>query len=125
MSLATYFDFSDSNLFLAAAAIVAAPTVWNILARIEFNTHLITLVAMKNKYYGCYALAVYIFTFSLFRDYLFNNALASQPRFFLGEYQSIVDLVAYVIGAFGFVLVSTSMWSLGITGTYLGDYFGK
>lgn len=33
-------------------------------------------------------------------------------------------LVAYALLASGNVLVLSSMWVLGITGTYLGDYFG-
>ena len=32
--------------------------------------------------------------------------------------------VAYGLLAGGNVLVLTSMWALGVTGTYLGDYFG-
>ena len=34
------------------------------------------------------------------------------------------QLTAYVLIASGNVLVLSSMWALGITGTYLGDYFG-
>lgn len=33
-------------------------------------------------------------------------------------------LVAYALIIAGNVLVGSSMWALGITGTYLGDYFG-
>ena len=33
-------------------------------------------------------------------------------------------LVGYVLIGIGNTLVLSSMWALGITGTYLGDYFG-
>jgi phosphatidylethanolamine/phosphatidyl-N-methylethanolamine N-methyltransferase len=33
-------------------------------------------------------------------------------------------LLAYALIITGNVLVGSSMWALGITGTYLGDYFG-
>lgn len=33
-------------------------------------------------------------------------------------------LLAYVLFGVGNVLVLSSMWALGVTGTYLGDYFG-
>ena len=42
------------------------------------------------------------------------NLLVSQPAQFL----------AYTMLACGNILVLSSMWTLGITGTYLGDYFG-
>ena len=34
------------------------------------------------------------------------------------------QVAAYALIASGNVLVLSSMWALGITGTYLGDYFG-
>jgi len=33
-------------------------------------------------------------------------------------------LIAYTLLAIGNTLVLSSMWALGVTGTYLGDYFG-
>ena len=123
MSLNTFINFSDINFAHAAVAIVAAPTIWNIMARLEYRTHLLTKVAFNSKYIGCYLLAIYIFSFSLFRDFLFHRALSTQPRLEI-EYQNIIDIIAYIYMAIGTVLVGTSMWSLGVTGTYLGDYFG-
>ena len=37
---------------------------------------------------------------------------------------SLAQLAAYSLLAMGNTLVLSSMWALGITGTYLGDYFG-
>lgn len=34
------------------------------------------------------------------------------------------DYAAYALIAGGNILVLSSMWALGVTGTYLGDYFG-
>lgn len=56
----------------------------------------------------------------LFRDHLYNNALSAQP-FFAPLHQPILASVLLAIGS---VLVLSSMWALGVTGTYLGDYFG-
>ncbi|KAI5289373.1 Phosphatidyl-N-methylethanolamine N-methyltransferase [Ascosphaera aggregata] len=69
---------------------------------------------------GCYVLAVIIFSLGLLRDHLYNDALNAQP-FFAPLYQPIL---AYALFAVGGVLVCSSMWALGVTGTYLGDYFG-
>ncbi|KKA23450.1 Phosphatidylethanolamine N-methyltransferase [Rasamsonia emersonii CBS 393.64] len=56
----------------------------------------------------------------IFRDHLYNEALKDQPY-----YEPIHQpWIAYILFAIGNVFVLSSMWALGITGTYLGDYFG-
>ena len=56
----------------------------------------------------------------ILRDHLYNEALNDQP-FFKPVHQ---PLLAYGLLIVGNVLVLSSMWTLGLTGTYLGDYFG-
>jgi phosphatidylethanolamine/phosphatidyl-N-methylethanolamine N-methyltransferase len=85
----------------------------------EYKTRFLTKT-FRSPYYGCYVLAVIIFGLGIFRDYLFKSALADQPRY-PPVHQPIL---AYGLIASGNVLVLTSMWALGVTGTYLGDYFG-
>ncbi len=135
-------NLNDSHLHVAALAIVLAPTIWNILARIEYYTHLLTKIALNNPYYGCYLLTAWIFYFSLYRDYLFafafhfflsfffqnflcrfTQAIEHQPKLAVLD-NSIVLVVGYILMAAGSVFVVTSMYQLGVTGTYLGDYFG-
>lgn len=53
----------------------------------------------------------------------YNNALASQPANELLMHPAIKALGALLFVA-GQVFVLSSMWALGFTGTYLGDYFG-
>ncbi|KAI9869960.1 MAG: Phosphatidyl-N-methylethanolamine N-methyltransferase, partial [Watsoniomyces obsoletus] len=89
------------------------------MARTEYHTHFLTKT-FRSPYYGCYFLAVTIFGLGIVRDYLFNSALDSQP-FYPTLYQ---PMLGYVCFGAGQVLVLTSMWALGVTGTYLGDYFG-
>ena len=61
-----------------------------------------------------------IFGIGIFRDHLYNQALSAQPL-----YPTLHQpLIGYGLIATGNVLVISSMWALGITGTYLGDYFG-
>jgi phosphatidylethanolamine N-methyltransferase len=54
---------------------------------------------------------------------LYERALRSQPSHPLLE-TAIVKVAAYGLLAAGNTLVLSSMWALGVTGTYLGDYFG-
>ena len=53
----------------------------------------------------------------------YERALRDQPT--LSALASpAAQMTAYALIAGGNVLVLSSMWALGITGTYLGDYFG-
>lgn len=53
----------------------------------------------------------------------YTRALMDQPRYALlpPPYASLVPVLLFSIGQ---ILVISSTWALGITGTFLGDYFG-
>ncbi|EFE40890.1 hypothetical protein TRV_04355 [Trichophyton verrucosum HKI 0517] len=127
MSLSQYIDLSQPSLVLSAVTIAFNPLFWNnhpdILSHaghLEYNNHFLTKLFSGNKYNGCYFLAVTIFSLGIIRDHLYNDALKNQPYFAPVHQQYL----AYGLFATGNVLVLSSMWALGITGTYLGDYFG-
>ncbi|EGW31767.1 second and third steps of methylation pathway for phosphatidylcholine biosynthesis [Spathaspora passalidarum NRRL Y-27907] len=118
----SYIDFND-KLYFAVACIAFNPIFWNIVARLEYNTHFLTKISGGARN-GCYLLAATIFGLGIYRDHVYRDALLDQPT-----YQPLVDSViikALAVFTFGFgnVLVLTSMYALGVTGTYLGDYFG-
>lgn len=122
-SLLGFVDFSQPSLWISAASIVFNPTFWNIAARSEYHKKTITKLAGGNPRYGCYALAVTIFSIGIIRDALYERALRAQPSHPLLE-GFVSQALAVGLVASGNVLVLSSMWALGITGTYLGDYFG-
>jgi phosphatidylethanolamine/phosphatidyl-N-methylethanolamine N-methyltransferase len=64
-----------------------------------------------------------IFSIGIYRDFLYERALRSQPSHPLLE-TDLANYIAYALLACGNLLVLSSMWALGVTGTYLGDYFG-
>ncbi|EON61510.1 methylene-fatty-acyl-phospholipid synthase [Coniosporium apollinis CBS 100218] len=121
--MAGLVDFSQPSLWLSAASIGFNPTFWNIAARQEYHNKVITKLFRGNSLYGCYALAVTIFTLGIIRDAIYERALRHQPT-----HPALLApwITAASIGliASGNILVLTSMYALGITGTYLGDYFG-
>ncbi|KAL2221394.1 methylene-fatty-acyl-phospholipid synthase [Thermoascus aurantiacus ATCC 26904] len=118
-SLTDYVDFSQKSLQVSALSIAFNPIFWNVVAQTEYRKHYLTRL-FGSPYYGCYFLAAVIFSLGILRDHLYNQALNDQP-----VYEPIHQpLVAYVLFAVGNVLVLSSMWALGLTGTYLGDYFG-
>ncbi|KAK5309371.1 Phosphatidyl-N-methylethanolamine N-methyltransferase [Exophiala xenobiotica] len=110
---------TGSEQIVIAASIAFNPLFWNVVAQSEYKTHFLTKI-LGSPYRGCYFLALTIFSLGIFRDYLYTEALAEQP-FYPPLHQPSVGIALLVIGN---VLVLTSMWALGVTGTYLGDYFG-
>ncbi|CAF9909887.1 Phosphatidyl-N-methylethanolamine N-methyltransferase [Imshaugia aleurites] len=113
-------DFSQNSLYFSALAIAFNPTFWNIVARQEYHNKTLTRLFNGNSLRACYALAITIFGLGLFRDALYERALRHQP--FIPAYHH--PYIAYVLFAIGNTLVLTSYYALGITGTFLGDYFG-
>ncbi|GAA6032903.1 hypothetical protein JCM8097_000040 [Rhodosporidiobolus ruineniae] len=122
-SLLSYVDFSQPSFYVAVASILFNPIFWNIVARQEYNNKLLTKLAFGKPYWGCYALAVTIFGLGILRDHLYQLALADQPTHPALKYTEVKFLAAALF-AVGGTFVVTSMWALGVTGTYLGDYFG-
>ncbi|ORY90384.1 phospholipid methyltransferase-domain-containing protein [Syncephalastrum racemosum] len=118
-----YIDFSQPTLYYALANILFNPLFWNTVARAEYNHRVLTKLAGGNAYRGCYILAVTIFSIGIIRDILYHNALDAQPTLAVLD-TPLVKAAAAVFFATGSVLVLSSMWALGVTGTYLGDYFG-
>ena len=57
------------------------------------------------------------------RDLLYERALRAQPSLPILE-TAAAQYAGYALLACGNILVVSSTWALGITGTFLGDYFG-
>ncbi|KAF1968378.1 phosphatidylethanolamine N-methyltransferase [Bimuria novae-zelandiae CBS 107.79] len=121
--MSAYIDFSQPSLWISAATIVFNPTFWNVAAQSEYYNKTITKLFGGNPRAGCYALAVTIFSLGILRDFLYEKALAAQPAH-PTLLNPLIHLSALPLFATGSTLVLTSMWALGVTGTYLGDYFG-
>ncbi|KAK6511878.1 Phosphatidyl-N-methylethanolamine N-methyltransferase [Arthrobotrys musiformis] len=118
-----WIDLSQQSFIIAVASILFNPVFWNIAARSEYHSKTITKLAFGNRYYGCYLLAFAIFSLGIIRDVLYERALQDQPSLDILT-TPLVKSLAFALFAAGNVLVLTSMWALGLTGTYLGDYFG-
>ncbi|WBW71891.1 phosphatidyl-N-dimethylethanolamine N-methyltransferase [Schizosaccharomyces osmophilus] len=117
-----FIEFNKS-LLIAAISIGLNPLLWNIAARSEYNKKTLTNLANGNSLKACRALAATIFVGGIVRDLIFQNALRYQPGFDL-FFNPFVQFVSKVLFYIGSLLVLSSMYKLGIVGTYLGDYFG-
>jgi phosphatidylethanolamine N-methyltransferase len=121
-NFADYIDVTPQIKY-AVATIAFNPIFWNIVARLEYNTHILTKIAGGARR-GCYLLAFTIFSLGIYRDHIYHDALLAQPTFAPFVESTLVKALAVLSFGFGNLLVITSMYSLGVTGTYLGDYFG-
>jgi methylene-fatty-acyl-phospholipid synthase len=90
---------------------------------VEYRNKVLTRLFGGRSQTACYALAATIFGIGLIRDGLYERALRHQPIHPALE-GTIPTLAGYALLAAGNILVITSTWALGITGTFLGDYFG-
>jgi len=122
-ALLKLIDFSKPSLYRSLASITFNPTVWNIVARNEYRNKTITKIFGGNARAGCYFLAASIFFAGMLRDSLFQKAITEQPHAQLLPEPLNVIIPTVLVGA-GQLFVVTSTWQLGVTGTFLGDYFG-
>jgi len=67
--------------------------------------------------FQCHDISIFHVSFS------YHLAILDQPQQAIlpAEYATVVPVVLFVLGQ---IFVVTSTWALGITGTFLGDYFG-
>ncbi|KAI9840693.1 MAG: Phosphatidyl-N-methylethanolamine N-methyltransferase [Sclerophora amabilis] len=119
----SFIDLNQKSLLISACSIAFNPIFWNTVARQEYHYKVLTKAFRGNSRYGCYALAATIFLLGIYRDLLYERALRSQPSH-PALHSMNIDLLAYALLLAGNTLVLSSMWALGLTGTYLGDYFG-
>lgn len=89
----------------------------------EYHNKILTRLFGGRSRTACYFLAATIFGIGLIRDFLYERALRRQPSHPLLD-TDIATYVGYGLLASGNILVVSSTWALGITGTFLGDYFG-
>ncbi|AJV45629.1 Opi3p [Saccharomyces cerevisiae YJM1401] len=115
-------DLQSSKFQLAIVCTMFNPIFWNIVARMEYHKHSLTKMCGGARK-GCYMLAATIFSLGIVRDMVYESALREQPTCSLITGENWTKLGVALFGL-GQVLVLSSMYKLGITGTYLGDYFG-
>ena len=119
-------DWSDPLVWLAAAHITFNPMFWNISARLEYKTKLLSKT-FGSAEAACYFLAATTFLIGLTRNFVVVVAVTRQLSLeaYLGEttiaYMKIIGTLCIIVGL---TFAITSMLRLGVTGTYLGDYFG-
>ena len=109
-------------IVVACLAVMLNPLLWNLAARLEYNTRAISRFC-RGPRKGIVALAVFI---------LFNNLIrTSFVHYLMNKYSKWeileVDLaifLGYFFMVIGFILVLASAWRLGFYCTFLGDYFG-
>ena len=117
-------DLSDRNLHWTALVIVLCPLVWNVLARLCHRL-IPKRTPMHQRYFICYLLMIWIFSFSSYRDYLVRQTILHQPKSFpMNDDSFLLTGLSVVFFLLGQIFVLSSFYKLGLTGTFLGDYCG-
>ncbi|XP_043086956.1 phosphatidylethanolamine N-methyltransferase isoform X2 [Puntigrus tetrazona] len=115
-------DLTEPRVCVAVIAIVFNPFFWNVVARWEHRTRGLTRL-FGGPYVACYSLAVLILLLNVYRSHSITVAMKAHPR-----WAPLEDGCVYYAGAalvaLGSVFVISSFVALGVTGTFLGDYFG-
>lgn len=117
-----HVDLSDRNLALAIIATILPPLLWNVIGPFEYYTRVVSR-AFGRPIIGVYFSAVIIAALSIIRTALFVAAIREQPTLDSMD-QPIVHAVGAIIFVTGLIFFVGAYCRLGITGTYLGDYFG-
>ncbi|KAL4648677.1 phosphatidylethanolamine N-methyltransferase isoform X1 [Arapaima gigas] len=112
----------DTRFWVAVAAIVFNPFFWNVVARWEHRTRILTRL-FGGPYVACYSLAFLILLLNVYRSHCITVAMNAQPRCDLLDTPPVF-YAGSALMALGSILVVSSFFALGFTGTFLGDYFG-
>ncbi|EDV29686.1 Phosphatidylethanolamine N-methyltransferase [Trichoplax sp. H2] len=117
-----YMDVNDWRLLYAMGTIILSPLYWNVIGRLEMKTKFFTSIFGSN-YIGCYFIGLTILMLGFHRDYRFYDLIEAQPKSDFLDQESF-KFIGTALMVVGTILVLTSYWRLGFTGTFLGDYFG-
>lgn len=115
-------ELTEPRFCVAVIAIIFNPFFWNVVARWEHRTRGLTRL-FGGPYVACYSLAVLILLLNVYRSHSMTVAMKGQSRWDLLENLHVYYAGATVM-AVGSLLVISSFLALGVTGTFLGDYFG-
>ncbi|KAF8346621.1 phospholipid methyltransferase-domain-containing protein [Amanita rubescens] len=109
-------DVNQQSLLISLAAITFNPTAWNIVARHEYRNKTLTKSVWKPTLWMLFPRSGNFFI-------RYSSGPPDQPRVPLlpEPYDTIVPAALFALGQ---TFVITSTWALGVTGTFLGDYFG-
>ncbi|XP_067390229.1 phosphatidylethanolamine N-methyltransferase isoform X2 [Emydura macquarii macquarii] len=120
--LLNYVNPTDSTFTAAVLCIAFNPLFWNVVARWEHKTRVLSRVC-GSPYTACYCLGAVILLLNFIRSHCFTEAMQNQPK-----WKSLDCLSVYYAGlailGIGLLFVISSFLALGFIGTFLGDYFG-
>ncbi|CAM4519226.1 phosphatidylethanolamine N-methyltransferase isoform X2 [Lepidochelys kempii] len=117
-----YVKMTDSTFAAAVLCIAFNPLFWNVVARWEHKTRVLSRVC-GSPYTACYCLGAVILLLNFIRSHCFTEAMRSQPKLEGLDCLSVYCAGLAVLGI-GFLFVISSFLALGFIGTFLGDYFG-
>ncbi|XP_075889974.1 phosphatidylethanolamine N-methyltransferase isoform X1 [Nelusetta ayraudi] len=120
--LTKHINFYDPSFCIAAITIFFNPLFWNVVARWEHRTRRLSRL-FGSPHMACYCLSFVIILLNAYRSHSMTVAMKSQARWEMMDRTDVFYIGTGLI-VVGMLLVVSSFLALGITGTFLGDYFG-
>lgn len=117
-----YVNLKAESLSLALIATILPPLLWNLIGPFEYYTRTVSTIARK-PIVGVYLSGTLIATLSVYRSALFTAAMRDQPVFQQLD-TPFINALAGLLFVSGVIFFIGAYYQLGISGTYLGDYFG-
>ncbi|XP_047464095.1 phosphatidylethanolamine N-methyltransferase [Mugil cephalus] len=117
-----HINVCDPSFCVAVIAIVFNPLFWNLVARWEHRTRRLSGLFGSPRL-ACYCLGFVIILLNVYRSHSMTVAMKAQARWEMMD-RTIVFYTGIALMAIGSLLVVSSFFALGFTGTFLGDYFG-
>ena len=113
----------SAKVLLACFVVMLNPLLWNLAARLEYNTHVISRLSGGPRL-GVVILAVFIMGNTLLRTSYFHYMTDKSSKWDFLEDSIGAASGGYIFISVGGLLVLSSTWRLGFFCTFLGDYFG-
>ncbi|XP_077407425.1 phosphatidylethanolamine N-methyltransferase isoform X2 [Vanacampus margaritifer] len=117
-----HVNFHDPNFHIAVIAIIFNPLFWNVVARWEHRTQKLSKM-FGSPSLACYVLGFVIILLNVYRSHSMTVVMRTQARWDSLDRNEVFNIGVLLIAA-GSLLVVSSFFALGFTGTFLGDYFG-
>lgn len=116
-------ELASPTILLACCGVMVNPLLWNMAARLEYNTHAISRLCGGPRR-GVVLLMVFIMSNTFVRTSVFHYMTDINSKWDVLENSFGAAVAGYLVICVGGLLVLSSAWRLGFFCTFLGDYFG-
>jgi len=117
-------DFTETNFLQAFAYSILCFLLWIIMPHLQFKYKLLSKFTGGDEAKACDFLAYFLIYTGTIRNHAINEMINKNKKISYGYLEIPIQIVSYMMIAFGLILVVFSFYRLGLRGMYFGDHFG-